>query len=272
MTRLPLAYSDAGPADDPEPIILLHGYPLDRTMWDETAAHLVSQGRRIIRPDLRGHGLSPVVFEASTMERCADDVLGLANNLGIGRFRLGGFSLGGYVALELIRRQAERVAGLLLVDTRADPDSPEGQKKRDAAIARIRAEGMSPIADEMMPKLLSDLSRRRQPELEARVRRMITATLPQGAMNAVEGMRDRPDQRPHLGAIRVPTLIVVGAEDKLTPLDAAMVMQKAIPGAQVRIVTNAAHLTPLEAPEPFNHFLDHWVKGTIPKTLGGMRA
>ncbi|MBI2078760.1 MAG: alpha/beta fold hydrolase [Euryarchaeota archaeon] len=269
MSPLHLAYSDDGPSAG-EPILLLHGYPLNRGMWDETTAHLIGQGYRVIRPDLRGHGLSPITFEPASMSACADDVLSLADDLALNDFRLGGFSVGGYIAFEIHRKDPRRVRNLLLVDTRADPDAPEARAKRMAAVETARTQGMSAIADDMIPKLLSETTRRRNPALEARVRHMITSTPAQGAINILRGMADRPDQRPQLPKIQCPTVIVVGAEDKLTPPDASMAMHRAIRGSQIRIVTNAAHLTPVEAPEPFHHFLDHWVKETFPKPLGGI--
>jgi 3-oxoadipate enol-lactonase len=267
MPTAKLSCKDEGPKDGPV-VLLLHGFPLDHTMWDHQARYLVAKGFRVIRPDLRGHGKSPVVNETSSMEHMVHDVLRLCDELNVKKFRAGGFSVGGYVLLELLRRHPERVEGVLLVDTRAEPDSEEAKKGRRDFIDKIRSQGSNALVDVMLPKLLSDQTKKQHPGLVDQVRRLIMATPPEGAIRILEGMIERPDQRPSLGAIEVPTLVVVGAEDKLTPPDAAMVLQKGIANSQLRIVTGAAHLVPMEQPEPLNHFLDHWVKGFTDKKPG----
>ena len=267
MPSAKLFYTDEGPKNGP-PVVLLHGFPLDRTMWDEQAKKLVGQGFRVIRPDLRGHGKSPVVGEPSTMKHMVEDVLIILDQLKIDKFRLGGFSMGGYVALHLMHMHAARVEALLLVDTRAEPDSEEAKKGRRDTIDQMRARGNEVLVEGMLPKLLSDQTRKQRPELVERVRQTILNTPREGAIHALEGIMSRADQRPNLASIKVPTLIVVGAEDKITPPDAARVLQQGIAGSQLRIVTGAAHLVPMEQAEPLNHFLDHWTKGFTDKKQG----
>lgn len=262
-----LFYVDEGPKNGP-PIVLLHGFPLNHTMWDAQAKYLSGKGYRVIRPDLRGHGQSPAVAEPATMLHMVEDVLIILDNLKITKFRLGGFSMGGYVALELTYRHAGRVEALLLVDTRAEPDTDDAKKGRRQTIDQIRARGNVVLVETMLPKLLSEQTTKQRPELVEQVRKMIMDTPRDGALHALEGIMQRPDQRPNLGSISVPTLIVVGAEDKITPPEAAQVMQRGIKGSQLRIVTGAAHTVPMEQPEPLNHFLDHWTQGFADKKPG----
>ncbi len=267
MPPAKLSYTDEGPKTGP-PVVLLHGFPLNSTMWDSQAKHLVSKGFRVIRPDLRGHGKTPAVAEPATMAHMVEDVLILLDKLKIDRFRLGGFSVGGYVALELVRMHARRVEALLLVDTRAEGDSEEAKTGRRDMIDQVRARGNIVLVEAMLPKLLSEQTRKQHPDLVEKVRKMIMDTPRDGGIHALEGMMARPDQRPNLGSINVPTLVVVGAEDKITPPDAAQILQKGIKGSQLRIVTGAAHMVPVEQPVPLNHFLDHWATGFADKKPG----
>jgi 3-oxoadipate enol-lactonase len=267
MPPAKLEYRDDGPKNG-SPVLLLHGFPLDAEMWDAQAKYLAGKGLRVIRPDLRGHGKSPSPDEPSTMERLVEDVLALMDRLGIDTFRLGGFSVGGYAALELIRRHGQRVTALLLVDTRAEPDTDQAKENRRNLIQQIRTRGAAALVEAMLPKLLSDQTRKSNPGLEARVRAKILRASAEGSIHILEGMMQRPDQRPNLASIKVPTLIVVGAEDKITPPEAARALQSGIAQSQLRIVTGAAHLVPEEQPEPLNHFLDHWLKGFVDKKPG----
>lgn len=273
-STVPLGHSLEGPAVG-EPVILLHGFPLNASMWLAQSRHLADRGFLVVLPDLRGQGRSPVAPGPATMEACAQDVLKLADDVGVERFWLGGLSMGGYVAFELYRLAPERVRGLLLADTRAEPDTEEGRAKRKELIQKLRTKGTAALEETMGPRLVSDVTHRARPEVWDRVQTMIRSTPVDGAVAALEGMMARRDQGPLLPKIRVPTLVVVGAEDKITPPADSLAMQRHIPGAQLRIVTGAAHMTPMEAPDAFNHFLDDWLKGfraAPAKFLGKSRA
>lgn len=255
-----------------EPIVLLHGFPFDHTMWKAAAEHLAAKGHCVILPDLRGFGQSPLEDEPSSMEEMTKDLLALLDHLRFRRVKLGGFSVGGYVALEFIRRHPDRVGTLLLCSTRAEADTTEGKEGRKKLIAAVRKDGIEPVVQAMMPKMLTKTTTMKDPALGRRVETFMRKTSPQAAIRILEGMRDRPDQRANLRKINVPTLVVVGAEDPITPPTASLEMTQEIPGAQVRIVTGAAHLVPLETPEPLHHFLDHWVSGKLETPrLGGFR-
>lgn len=241
-------------------------------MWGAQVDVLRYQGCRVILPDLRGHGRSPVADEPATMQRCAADVAELLDELSIDRFVLGGFSLGGYVALEFARQHPGRLEGLLLVDTRAEPDSEDAKAKRYETAQAVRREGIGVLETSMIPKLLSERTRIERRDLMDQVRSMIRATSPEGAARALEGMAERPDQRPHLAALKIPTLIVVGEKDELTPPDASRAMAKAIHGSRLAIVPQAAHLVPLEAPHALNGALSSWFDEDVGATRAAKRV
>lgn len=250
----------AGPA-----VVLLHGFPLTAAMWSAQIDPLTAAGFRVVMPDLRGHGESPAPDEVATMTRHAEDVIALLDRLGLERVILGGLSLGGYVALELYRRHPRRIAALVLLDTRAEADTPEGRRGRRETVDRIREDGIGVLESSMLPKLLTNRSREERGVLTERVRGMMRATTARAAIRTVEGLAERPDQRELLPTITVPTLVAVGAEDPITPPAVAEAMASAIPGAGPAVVIpDAAHLMPLEAAEAFNPFLLEFLRGVSP--------
>jgi YbgC/YbaW family acyl-CoA thioester hydrolase len=229
-------------------ILFVHGYPLDRTIWAPQIEAL--EGWRRIAPDLRGMGESDAPDLGYAMATYAEDLLAVLDTLGVERAVVAGLSMGGYVAFELLRRSRDRVLGLVLVDTRAEADSPEARRRREAAAQQAREHGAAAIADAMLPDMLAPASRTRDPALADRVWRMMAATPVAGLVGALAAMRDRPDSTellPTLGDI--PTLVLVGEEDKLTPPDGARAMAERIPGARLAVIPGAGHLPTLEAPD-----------------------
>jgi 3-oxoadipate enol-lactonase len=229
-------------------ILFIHGYPLDHTTWDHQLSHL--EGWQRIAPDLRGMGQSDAPDLGYSMATYADDLLALLTNLGVERAVLCGVSMGGYVAFEVLRRARERVSGLVLMNTRAEADTPEGRRARDLAAAQARDGGAEAVADAMLPKLLAKVSATRSPALVTRLRRVITATPLAGILGALGALRDRPDSLSLLPTLAgLPTLVMVGAEDELTPKERSEVMAAKIPGAELRVIPGVGHMTPVEAPE-----------------------
>jgi pimeloyl-ACP methyl ester carboxylesterase len=226
------------------PVLLVHGYPLDGAMWSGVARALTPRFR-IVKPDLPGRGDTPSPSDGR-IEDYADFLEAILEALG-SPAGLAGFSMGGYAALSLARRKPERLAALALVDTRAQPDDEAGKAKRDEAIAGVRSGGVGPIADGMVGKLLSPASLANR-DLVERVRRIILRQKPETVEADLAAMRDRPDARPWLAEIAVPTLVVVGAEDALTPPADAEAMASAIPGARLATIPGAGHLAPMERP------------------------
>lgn len=251
-----LAWEEAGRG---APVVLLHAFPLNRKMWAPQVAEL-SARRRVITPDFRGHGESGVAEEDATMERLAEDVRGLLDHLKLERVALGGLSMGGYVALAFVRRWPERVAALVLADTRASADTEEGRKERYATAELAQREGSAAIADLMTPKLLGPATLERKPEVVAAVREMILEASPGGIARALRGMAARPASSDLLPQIKCPTLIVVGEQDGLTPAADSEAMAEAIPGSTLVKIPEAGHLSNLEQPEKFNSALSGFLK------------
>ena len=251
-----LAVDVRGEPDDP-PVLFVHGFPLDRTLWTPVMEALGGTYR--IAPDLRGFGLSDAPDLGYSMATYADDLIALLDSLGVERAVVCGLSMGGYIALELARRSPERFAGLVLMDTRAEPDSPEARRGRDATAQQVRDRGAAPIAESMMGQLLSD----RTPSVVAdRVRATIMRTPAAGLIGALGAMRDRPDSTGLLSALgEVPTLVVVGEDDPITPPANARDLANAIPGARLEVVSGAAHLPPLEQPKATARLLAEFIAG-----------
>jgi 3-oxoadipate enol-lactonase len=228
------------------PCVLLHAFPLDRRMFVDLAERLTKRGRFIL-PDLRGFGESEPGAPYSLAD-LADDVAALLDDLKIERAVVGGVSMGGYVALAFAARHPRRLAGLLLADTKAAPDSDEARAARDEAAHLVRGQGVSAYVDKQLPRLLS-------PAAPSGLRDGVRALCAQSADAVLAGllaMRDRPDRRGELAGIDCPTLVVVGTDDGLTPPAEAEAMATAIPKAVLVEIPAAGHLAVLEAPLPFS--------------------
>lgn len=245
-------FDDVGPREGPG-FLLIHGFPLDRRMWQEQVAGL-SDTVRLIVPDLRGHGRSAVPPGPYTMEQHADDLAGLLDHLGIRRAVVGGLSMGGYVAFALWRRHAARVAGMVLMDTRAEADSPAARDQRNARIATVRAEGVPPLAHDQLPAMLAASNLKNDALRQVALDIMLAQTT-EGVVNALGALRDRVDNRDLLPAIDVPVLVIVGEEDRVTPPEVAAGIAESIPGAELLLVPRGGHLAPLENPGDVNRAL-----------------
>jgi len=256
--ELAYAVSGDGPA-----LLLLHAFPLGLFMWDAQAAALAAT-HRVVRFDARGFGGSDSNHGPLTMERIADDAAALLDHLGVSRAVVGGCSMGGYAALAFVRRHPQRLAGLVLQDTRAGADSEDARAGRAALAAKVLAEGASAAEAAFLPKLLGEATKREQPALVAHLRERILATPPQAIADALHGLAARMDSRPTLAEVRVPTLVLVGAEDVLTPPAESEAMAAAIPGARLEVVPRAGHLANLERPDAVNAALAAFLAGRAP--------
>ncbi|HEU5050711.1 MAG TPA: alpha/beta fold hydrolase [Gemmatimonadales bacterium] len=244
----------AGPA-----ILFIHGYPFDRTLWRHQVEHL--RGWRRIAPDLRGMGLSDAPDLGYSMSTYADDLAALLETLGVDEVVLCGLSMGGYVALEFVRRWRRRVRGLVLMDTRADADTPEGRKAREAAAAQAREGGAAAIAASMLPKVFAGGSAAEVGPAWQRVEGMILATPVPGIVGALTAMRERPDSTPLLEALAgLPVLVVSGEDDRIIPATTARAMAEAIPGARLELIAGAGHLPPIERPAETTRVLGDFLK------------
>jgi pimeloyl-ACP methyl ester carboxylesterase len=239
----------SGPA-----IVFLHAFPLGLYMWDAQAAALRAT-HQVIRFDARGFGGSPPGDSLLTMERIADDAEGLLDHLEVGQAVLAGCSMGGYAAFAFARRHADRLKGLVLQDTRAGADGEEARRNRATLAEKVRKEGALAAADAFLPKLLGATTHAQRPEIVTRLRERILATSPAGIANALLGLAARADSGTTLREIRVPTLVVCGAEDTITPPAESERMNAEIAGSRLEVIPRAGHLANLEAPEECNRVL-----------------
>lgn len=230
------------------PVVLLHGFPLSSEIWAEVASKL-QDSFRVIAPDLRGHGLSEAPQGPYSMDDLAEDVQAFAEASGLERFVLGGHSMGGYVTFRVAARWSERLAGLILVATRAEPDTEEGRAGRFRAIERIQGEGKEAFLREFLRNLVSDHTRRTRPEVLAQLVELARRTPDHVLVGCLRGMADRPDSRPLLQRLGLPALVLAGEQDAVISVESAKAMAEAIPGAQLVVVPGAGHVPSLEAPE-----------------------
>lgn len=245
INGIPWAALDRG---EGMPLLLVHGFPLDHTMWDAQIASL-SARYRIIAPDLRGFGQSEPSDGAVSMQDFADDLAALLGELGVEEpVVLCGLSMGGYVALEFWRRHRRRLRGLVLCDTRAVPDTPEAAAARLATADRVLREGPEFLAESMLPKLFATANQQPEPEYVTATRRVILATDPRGIAAAARGMAQRRDFAPLLPQVDVPTLVLVGEQDAISTPHEMRGMAQAIPAARYVEIEGAGHMAPLEKP------------------------
>jgi pimeloyl-ACP methyl ester carboxylesterase len=245
------------------PVLFVHAFPLSAAMWNPQLAS-PPPGWRFIAPDLRGFGRSSHQGGATGVETHAADLVALLDALAIDRAVVVGLSLGGYVALALMRAAPERVRALVLCDTRADADTDDVRANRQRLRDQLRQGGPAAVADAMMPRLLGQTTMRERPGVAARVRDLIETNAASGIDEAIVALMTRPDSTPGLARFAVPTLLVVGEEDALTPAILHERMRERIPDAQLTVIPRAGHLSNLEAPEAFNAAL-----GRFLQALGG---
>jgi len=244
-----MAYGDRGRGQEMA-LMLVHGFPLDRRLWAAQVDAFANM-TRVITPDLRGHGRSQVVPGPFTMEQHADDLVALLDHLKVRRAVVAGLSMGGYVAFAFWRRYPERVRGLILADTRAEPDSAAARAGRDAAMAKVQQTGVAAYADEMLPRLLASASLA-DVKIAGAAREMMAEQPPAGIFGALGGLRDRADSQAILPTITVPALVIAGDADVITSPADARALAAAIPGARLVVIPRAGHLSPLENPRAFN--------------------
>ena len=231
-------------------------------MWERQLS-LSDAGWRVLIPQLRGFDGGTTDPPASSMDDYAGDVIDLLDSLHIEEAVIGGLSMGGYVAFAILRHAARYVHALVLADTKSQADSPEAIEGRQRLLQLVTDKGPAAVADEMVPKLLGTATRDSRPEVAEHVRQLVLSNSTEAIAGAIRALMSRPDSTPLLPTIHLPTLIVVGAEDTLTPPANAEQMHRAISGSELVLIPGAGHLANLEAPEPFDaalaRFLAHRV-------------
>lgn len=261
-----LALDDTGPHRDALPLVLLHGFPHDRGLWMEQVAaqSTAFPGTRLLIPDLPGFGRSTPLASPS-MDGYADVLAAMLDACGVQQVVIAGLSMGGYVAFAFWRRHPERVRALILLDTKAAADTEPAKAKRLELIATVRRDGVAAIVPGLIPGQLGATSRAAMPDLVERTSVMLHRAPASGVIGAAQAMMERIDSTPTLERISVPTLVLVGEEDTLTPVSDAITISSGIAGSRLVTIPAAGHLSALEQPTVVNaaiaEFLDVAVRG-----------
>jgi pimeloyl-ACP methyl ester carboxylesterase len=231
-------------------VVLLHAFPLSREVFAPLLPTLEAEFR-VVAPDFRGFGGSPVGPEPVTVDLLAGDVLGILDHLGIRRAVLLGLSLGGYVALRVAEREPRRIWGLVLADTRSEGDDDDGRLRRAAGVRKVMSAGSAAYAEAALPALLGRTTLRDRPGVLPRLLALAAANPPAGIAAALMAMAARTSTTTSLPDFRFPVQVVVGEEDGVTPPGLARTMAARIPGARFAVVPAAGHLSCFENPAAF---------------------
>lgn len=242
-------YTDEG---DGKPVLLVHAFPFNSRMW-EPQIEALRERWRFIAPDLKGFGSSSAPDDpaAYTMDYFADELAGLLDQLGIDKVVLTGLSMGGYIAFAFLRRHAARISALVLADTRAEADPPEAVEKRTNQQRIVRENGTPALIEQLPAGLLGGPTLEKKPDVVQKVKELMDNPAA-GFIGGLEAMKKRPDSTPDLNRVKLPTLILVGENDGLTPVEAARKLHEHIGGSRLVVLPEAGHLSNLEAPEAFN--------------------
>jgi pimeloyl-ACP methyl ester carboxylesterase len=252
-------YTDTG--GDGRPVVLLHAFPLNSGQWEQQTDAL-SDRYRFIVPDLKGFGGSDAPEDASaySMDDYADSIAGLLDELGLAKVTLVGLSMGGYIAFAFLRRNRDRVDALVLADTRAEADPPEVKEKRSKQQVMVRGEGTAGLIEALTGALIAEATLSGKPDVVDRLRKLMD-NAPAGFVGGLEAMKNRPDSSGELAAIDVPTLVIVGEKDGVTPPEAARALNEGISGSRLVVIPGVGHLSNLEDPQAFTGALEEFLAG-----------
>jgi 3-oxoadipate enol-lactonase len=252
LNGITIGYDDQG---NGAPLVLVHGHPFDRSMWSPQVTAFAGEGWRVIAPDLRGYGVTSIVAGITPLETFARDIEALLDHLELDEVVLGGLSMGGQIVMECYRLFPDRIRGLLLADTFAQGETPEGKVSRNATADRLLAEGMGGYAGESLAKMIASYNVQAMPVVAQHVYAMMTGAPAAGAAAALRGRAERTDYCEMLTTISVPTLVVVGRDDEFTPVRDAEFMHERIAGSTLAVIDGAGHLPNLEQTADFNDTL-----------------
>jgi 3-oxoadipate enol-lactonase len=236
------------------PVVLIHGFPFNSDMW-QSQVELLKENFRVVVYDVRGHGRSDVGDGQYTLELFVDDLITLLDHLNLQKAALCGLSMGGYIALRANERNPERFHALILCDTTSNADSNEAKLRRASAIKSIKSVGVKVYGEEFLKAVLTSQTFSEKKDVVEKVRNMIQAITPVGMCGALLAMVSRTETTQSLSKINVPTLILVGGQDKTTPPELSEKMHELIPNSEIHVVPNAAHLSNLENVTDFNKHL-----------------
>jgi pimeloyl-ACP methyl ester carboxylesterase len=233
------------------PLVFLHAFPLTFRMW-LPQQQAFAQNYRVVMPMTRGFGGSPLPKEPPTMQSYADDLRHILDARRIERCTLIGLSMGGYIAFAFLRQHADRVERLVLADTRPQPDTPEGRAARFVNAELVEKQGVAMLVNKLLPGLVAPTATE---EVRQQVRQLAAENRQSGVAAALRAMADREDATTLLPTLTMPTLVITGSADALTPPAVGREMAAALPNARFVEIAGAGHLSNLEAPEAFNHAL-----------------
>lgn len=257
VNGIELAVQDEGGGT---PILLVHGFPLSHAMW-RFQIEALSADYRVIAPDLRGFGKSDVTEGTVTMEQHADDLAALLVELEINEpVVFCGLSMGGYIAWQFQKKYGEQLRALILCDTRAIADTPDGIENRRRLAKMVIENGSAAVASAMLPNLFSPVTGSHNQSVIDELKQSICETSPQGIAAASLGMAERPDVTSELADIETPTLLIVGEDDGISPPAEMQSIADAMPDARLITITEAGHMSPLENPEPVNAAILEFLK------------
>jgi 3-oxoadipate enol-lactonase len=263
-----VSYFDEG-TNPGVPIIFIHGFPFNKVMWEDQL-DLLKDNYRVLAYDVRGHGDSnPGVQQFSILQFVADLFL-FMDALYIKKAIVCGLSMGGYIALKAVQENPDRIAGLILCDTQCTADSEEAKKKRSATIEAVQANGLKQYAEDSVERLFSKSSHASKKQVVSGIEGTILHTPVETIVNTLMALAERAETCSSLHLIKVPVLIMVGAEDEITPPEAARKMHQLIPNSELQILEKSGHVSNLEVPEIFNSHLQVFLKEVSPNVIKGI--
>jgi pimeloyl-ACP methyl ester carboxylesterase len=258
VNNINLSYDDTG---EGPAILLIHGFPLNRQMWQPQLAPLATAGYRVIAPDMRGFGASDAPSGGYSIDGFADDVIGLMDALNVGQAVIGGMSMGGYILMNLLERHPQRVRAACFIATKSSADDEEGRARRTAMAEQAGRLGANPLIKIFAELLFAPDTMHNKPELIARVTSWMRDTNPNGLAGGLLAMRDRKDYTPLLPNFPKPSLVLAGDQDRASSPDAVELLTSGLPTCQSRIIQNAGHMLNMEQPEEFNAALLEFLGG-----------
>lgn len=244
-----------------EPVVFVHGFPFNHQMWSPQVQHLQEEYQTITY-DVRGHGLSDVGDGQYMLEFFVDDLIGLLDHLRFERTNICGLSMGGYIALRAVEREPARFNALVICDSSSEADTNEAKLRRAATMKTVKERGVDAFADTFLKAVLSPETFERKPDTVQFVRRMITANSAVGICGTLQALAARTETTSSLPLMKLPTLVMVGELDKLTPPALSEMMHGKLPNSELQVIPRAAHLSNLENSEEFNQHLLKFLENT----------
>lgn len=246
---LAIHYDDAG---DGDPVLFIHGHPFDRSMWRDQVSTLSHSGYRVIAPDLRGYGSTPLPANPAGFEAFAQDLARLLDHIQIDRTVVCGLSMGGQIAMDFCRQFPSRVRALALVATFPQAETPEGKRARNAVADRLERDGVLDYAAELLPKMLAATTIERKPAVAAGLLRLMRSSNAAGCAAALRARAERPDFAATLAGLKVPALVVVGDQDAFTTHEDAERMHTLLRDSRLVWMEGVGHMPNLEARAAFD--------------------